>query len=1082
MRQRDEGDVSTGFDQFLDQDSQIPIAWTRLTIPQQGAIHLERQRLIDALHNTIDRKLTLIRAPAGYGKTSLLVDLAHETDLEVCWYTIEAQSSDLGVFLTHLLASIARRFPSFGARTARTLRDLGGQVYVQLRVLVATLVDEIINTIPEYFFLILDDYQHLDEDSNVHEFIRLFIDFLPEQCHVIIASRTVPPLPLIRLVARQQMAAIGVDELRFSEQEVRELLASELNIAFSFEQTHLLAQQTDGWITAILLSASAGWDTIWPVPNSPTMDLSETGIYDFLMNEVFGGQPADVQSFLTRTSVLEEMTVPLCNALLGQESRMMLRGLERNNLFISRVEQEGLETTYRYPPLFRDFLLSRLRQHDMTIYRSLNARAGDLFAQRRSWRVALTHNLEAERFVEVKDIILTHYHDLDMAGHCESLAQWIDLLPTEYLSADLQLRRAELANELGQTDTSLRLYTNAIIHYQSHGSTMDLAYALIERSYALSRTGSYQEAIMDCQSALSLISDRPDTESLQGRVYRYLGMYYAETGDPESSLQCLDLAHKCWTSCGEPTENMARLAQTMALAAEMQSDFQAALDHCQKALSMWESLNNEVGMADALNGIGVAEHRLGEYQSALRTLGEALDKSQSAGSIRAEAYCLASLGDLYRDLGQFDQALGLYDDAQQRNRVMSDAYLQSYIANARAEALYLAGQTERAQAEIEHTLSQEILSKPHEARQRILLAATLLEQRNSQRARQEIESVLLEPSLQSEIAFRGHMQLAQVAMVENQPRESERHLRLAIQLAQDAGLVQPLCVESLHHLKVLEFVVQQSDSDRELNKWIAAAKKLARVRQQLANADSQSLDADAYPELRIDAMGASRVLKDGELVSWRTTQAKELFFYLLTHLNGQTKEQIGAVIWPEHSPARLASIFRSSIFRVRKALFSEAVLFDGERYRLNPRIRFAYDVQEFEESFTQARLSDNPVQKAHHYRHAADAYRGEFLADLYSDWILHFREALQAQYLQALTYLAGFSLDNRNYPQAISFARQILSVDEHHELAYQALIRAYVRSGQRPRAKRIYDAYREMLAGFDLQPDQSWEELCQQSL
>jgi LuxR family maltose regulon positive regulatory protein len=1079
MSRADNGQVSTEYDQLLVHDIQIPVVWTRLTIPQQGAIHLRRQRLIDTLHNTIDRKLTLVRAPAGYGKTSLLVDLAHETDLAVCWYALEPQSSDLGVFLTHLIATMARRFPSFGGRSARALQDMGGQVHVQLRIFVATFVDEILNTIPEYFFLILDDYHNLDESSNVHEFIRLLIDFMPEQCHMIISSRTVPPLPLIRLVARQQMAAIGVDELRFTEHEVRELLAHGLDVALPTTQVRLLTQHTDGWVTAILLSANTGWDTLSPDQRSPAMDLTETGIYDYLMNEVFGHQPQDVQTFLLRTAVLSDMTVSLCNALLDQESRMMLRGLEKHNLFISRVEQEGLETTYRYPPLFRDFLLSRLRREDMELYRKLNARAGELFAERRNWRAALTHSLEAERFLEVKDIILSHFDDLDKAGHCESLAQWIDLLPTEYLSPDLQLRRAELANQLGQLDTALRMYTNAIVHYQAHDNTMDLALALIERSYALSRTGSYEEATEDCQSALLLIPGRNATESLRGRAYRYLGIYYAETGDPTTALRYLDLAHQCWTQSGDASEHLARLAQTMAMAHEMRADFAAALNESQKALSMWESLGNEAGVADALNGIGVAHHRLGEYRTALEALEEALSRSRAAGSIRAEAYCLASLGDLYRDLGQFSQALSYYDQAHARNLVIAGAFLQSYITNARAETLYLAGQIERAQAEIEQTLAQEQLPQTQEAQQRILLAATLLNQRHHERARRELESVLGQPGLQNEIAFRGHMQLAQVAMVEDQPLESERHLSTAIQLAQDAGLAQPLCVESLNHLPVLEFVVQRGNGSRELGEWIDAAQELARTRKELAGLHDAQAGRPCGLGLRIDAFGASRVLMDGEVVSWRTTQAKELFFYLLTHLSGQTKEQIGAVIWPDHSPARLASIFRSSLFRVRKALFSEAILYDGERYRLDPDMEYEYDVRVFEDAFTQARLADNPVQKAHHYRHAVATYQGLFLADVYADWVQHFREALQAQFLQALTYLSSFSLDNRNYPQAISYSRQILSVDPHHEVAYQILVRSYVRSGQRPRAKRIYESYAEMLAEFDLEPEQSWEELCQ---
>jgi two-component SAPR family response regulator len=357
-----------------------------------------------------------------------------------------------------------------------------------------------------------------------------------------------------------------------------------------------------------------------------------------------------------------------------------------------------------------------------------------------------------------------------------------------------------------------------------------------------------------------------------------------------------------------------------------------------------------------------------------------------------------------------------------------------------------------------------------------VLAATLIRQNNSNQARQLLERVLQEPNLQAETAFRGHLELAQAAMVENQPEESRQHLQRAIHLAQEAGLTQPLSVESLNHIHVLEFVTEQSGQDSQLKRWIDAAKQLEKVRKKLAGQKADST-TDILPKLRIEALGTSQVFKDEELVSWRTTQSKELFLYMLTHPDGQTKEQIGATIWPDHSPAKLFSIFRSSLFRLRKALFSEVILYEGERYLLNPEIEYAYDVQAFEESFAQAEIADNLVQKAHHCQRAVDRYKGEFLADLYADWIIDLREALSTRYLQSLSFLAQFNLRNRNYPQAIEYARQILVTDEHHEIAYQTLVTAYVRCGQRPRAKRIYDEYRQMLAEFDLEPQRDWGQL-----
>jgi ATP/maltotriose-dependent transcriptional regulator MalT/DNA-binding SARP family transcriptional activator len=925
----------------------------------------------------------------------------------------------------------------------------------------------------------LDDYHTLDESSTVHEFIRLFIDFMPEQCHMIIASRTVPPFPLIRLVARQQMAAIGVDELRFTTQEIQELASRNFGATLTDEQIKALSQQTDGWITAILLSADTGWDRLLQSQDAAFLDLSETGIYDFLMSEVLSNQSDPVRRFLLHTSVLDELTVQICDHLVDQDSQPILRILEKHNLFISRVEQEGLETAFRYHPLFQEFLVNQLCSQDPDLYRDLNLSAAEYYAQAENWHAALTHYSQAQCFVKIKDIVLAHYQELDTTGHRESLAHWIDSLPPGQCPAGLQLKRAALANDLEQIDTALRLYTNVIVYFEGAGNKRELALALIERSYALSRSGNYGEAITDCQEALSLLSDEQGTESLQGRAYRYLGAYYAETGDPPSALHFLARAQQSWTKCNAPPSRMALLAQTTGMAYEMEGKFQQALQQCQKALAIWQSLQNAVGIADALNGVGVAYHRLGKYSEALETLSSALDESRTAGSIRAAAYALASLGDLYRDLGQFEQALAFYDQSLDQNDLLGEAFLNSYLLNMRAETLYLAGQTERARAEIEHTLSQEILPHPHQTRHRIVLAATLIRQNNSNQARQLLERVLQEPNLQAETAFRGHLKLAQAAMVENQPEESKQHLQRAICLAQEAGLTQPLCVESLNHLGVLQFVTEQSGQDNELEKWIKAAQDLEKVRKKLAASSQDGTVTDVFPELRIETLGTSQVFKADELVSWRTTQSKELFLYMLTHPNGQTKEQIGATIWPNHSRAKLFSIFRSSLFRLRKALFSEVVLYEDEQYLLNPDIEYTYDVRAFQESFTQAETADNPVQRAHHYRRAVDQYKGEFLADLYADWILDLREALRTRYLQALSFLAQFNLGNRNYPQAIGYARQILSTDEHHEIAYQILITAYVRCGQRPRAKQIYDEYRQMLAEFDLEPQRDWGQLSQ---
>jgi len=1078
MQTLGDSQVTTEFVHLLEQNAQSHVAWTKLTVPQPSGTHLRRSRLVDKIHGLIDRKLILIRAHAGYGKTSLLIELAQETDLEVCWYTVEREDSDLAVFLTYLIASIARRFPLFGQRSLRLLQTAGSQIRNQLRVFAATLTDEMLQTIPEYFFLILDDYHALTEDSDVHEFIRLLLDFMPEQCHLVISSRTVPPLPLIRLVARQQMAAIGVDDLRFTETEIQQLALQSLDTPLSATQARSLVQQTDGWITAIWLSADRGWEALLKGAGSITPELSETRVYDYLMSEVFGCQPPEVKRFLLHTAVLKEMPISLCTRLLGKECTDLLYALERSSLFVSRVEEMGIETTFRYHPLFHNFLLSRLRQEQPKLYLELNARAGSIYESLQSWPSAILHYLRAEAFSRVRHAILTHFDELNRTGLRESVARWIDALPPQFIAPELQLKRATLAIDLGQVDTALRLCTNAIVLYESEGQRDALALALIERSLALSRIGRYADAMEDCEQALSLLPDGEAADSLRGRAYRYLGRYHGETGDADSALHYLSLAQECWDRCQEPPVRKARLAQDMGMAYELHGQFSQAIVHYTRAQSEWTRVDNPGEVAYALNGIGVAHHRLGEYRTALTVLHDALQKSQTAGSVRAEAYTLASLGDLYRDLGQCQRAIATYELAQDRAATIGDAYLRAYIANARMEALYLNGHVEAAQSELQQILSSGALSKSHESRYRLTLAATFLAQNDCARARQEIDAALVQSGTQSDLAFRGHMRLAAVAMQENRPEQTCAHLLTAFELARAAGLTQPLSVESLIHMPVLRFAVQKGGKSQELDQCIEAAESLERMRKELVKQiEFERSEPPQREELEIKALGSGCVVYNGQVVSWRTSQAKELFFYLLTQPEGQTKEQIGAAIWPHHSPAKLFSIFRSTLFRVRKALFPDAILFKNDQYAVNPEIICNYDVQEFEQEISIAELADNPVQRAYHYRHAVKLYQGPFLSDTYSDWATSLRESLQTQYLQALTFLARFNLERERYPRAIEYARRILAADEYYEVAYYFLISAYARSGQRPQARRIYAQCREMLAEFGLSPQKSWEEL-----
>jgi len=277
---------------------------TKTLTPSRPADLVRRERLLDFLHEHIDRKLIFIAAPAGYGKTTLLVDFAHETDLTVCWYSLDATDRDLRTFIEGLLASLRRRYPGFGKETQSVLEasvSLGEDVLS----IAGTLINEMVAAIPEWFVLILDDFHHVEDAFEVTRFLSTLLTYQPEHCHLIIASRTVPgTLPFISLAARGEVEGLGPADLRFTPEEIRRLFDQDPSLRLSPEEVERLTIESEGWIAGILLARHAlnRRGDLWARARA-----SGCPLYEYLASEVLEGQEPPIQAFLLASSTLEEM-------------------------------------------------------------------------------------------------------------------------------------------------------------------------------------------------------------------------------------------------------------------------------------------------------------------------------------------------------------------------------------------------------------------------------------------------------------------------------------------------------------------------------------------------------------------------------------------------------------------------------------------------------------------------------------------------------------------------------------------------------------------------------------------------------
>src|SRR6266498_5367605 len=278
----------------------IPISKTKIIVPHRRPELLSRPRLLESLTSLLDNKLLLLSAPAGYGKTSLLIDLANNVKMPVCWLSLDLLDRDPQRFLAYFIASLAEQFPRIGEASRPQLNRLKS-IEQDAESLLITLTNEIYDQIEDDFLLIIDDFHLLDDFPIISTLVNRFLELVMENCHILLSSRTLPSLDDVTLmVAREQVAGLNHVELAFVPREAQALYAQNYHQHLSDEAAHELINQTSGWITGMVLS------------NSPGMTrVSGVDTFAYLAHQVLNQQPEYIREFLMRTALPEEFNSEL---------------------------------------------------------------------------------------------------------------------------------------------------------------------------------------------------------------------------------------------------------------------------------------------------------------------------------------------------------------------------------------------------------------------------------------------------------------------------------------------------------------------------------------------------------------------------------------------------------------------------------------------------------------------------------------------------------------------------------------------------------------------------------------------------
>ncbi len=317
-----------------------------------------RSRLIDHLNEGLLGKLTLISAPAGFGKTTLVSEWVASCQRPIAWLSLDEEDNDSIRFLTYFVTAIQTIAPSFGEGVLGTLQS---SQPVLTESMLTVLLNEI-STIQDDFVLILDDY-HLIDATPVDHALTFLLEHMPAQMHLLITTREDPNIPLARLRARSQLTELRVADLRFTSPEATEFLNQVMGLNLSSENITALDRRTEGWIAGLQLAAISMQGHQDGSGFIQSFSGSHHFVLDYLVEEVLQQQSESIQTFLLRTSILDRLCGPLCDAVLLDPSasgQVTLEYIERANLFLVPLDNE--RRWYRYHHLFADLLRQRLAQ------------------------------------------------------------------------------------------------------------------------------------------------------------------------------------------------------------------------------------------------------------------------------------------------------------------------------------------------------------------------------------------------------------------------------------------------------------------------------------------------------------------------------------------------------------------------------------------------------------------------------------------------------------------------------------------------------------------------------------------------
>ena len=625
------------------------IITTKLYTPPTRTDLVPRSHLIERLNRGLTHKLTLVSAPAGFGKTTLISSWLRQADRPAVWLSLDESDNDLIRFMGYVITALQKIDEQIGQAAQAMLQ------HPQLpptEALMTTLVNDVATAAAEFIF-VLDDY-HVIDALLVHDVLNFLLTHLPPSMHLVITSRADPPLSLSRLRAQGRLNEVRIADLRFQIDEAHLFLNQTMRLALTPDDVMALENRTEGWIAGLQLAGLSlqGLSALDKHNFVTTFAGDDRYVVDYLLEEVLHRQPPEMQDFLLQTSILDRLCGPLCDVVLsrgaevrkrGEEeavslpsSQKMLETLERANLFT--VPLDNRRQWYRYHHLFGDLLRYRLHERFPERVATLHHRASEWFEENGSMEEAVEHALSADAYERAAELIEQSAHALFSGGKMPLIQQWMTQLSTTLIRAKPRLYMVQgwLLFRTGQFDGfEAHLQTPPTINITTLPSVIQGEY-LILQAHSAFISGHFDDCQQMVTQALSLLA--PENLALRMPATTLLAWSSDIVGDLSKAIRY----HQQVMTMGYQADALTGIVASLSMLVQI---YAYQKDHHQAMATFTQAhqFASERGvqwiplLGPAYIGVGHVYYQQGRVDDAIQNLQEGISRCRRWGGLSIAA-------------------------------------------------------------------------------------------------------------------------------------------------------------------------------------------------------------------------------------------------------------------------------------------------------------------------------------------------------------------------------------------------------------------------------------------------------------